>query len=129
MKLKRRIPQYVPIFGRKMRFYYQGMVRACSNCFEEHARRRCQNRKVQWTTYGSTFIHNNPSTKTAWYSRWWNIVESNNNERRNYVRPSRDYSNRREVRQNQQSQRRPDQSRTREHSKRSRTSSQHRKNI
>ena len=129
MKPKRPIPQYWQIFGRKITFYYSGIVRACSNCFKEHARRRCQNWKVQWTTYGSTFIHNNPGIKTAWYGRWWNIVESNNNERRNYVRPSRDYSNRRDVRQNQQSQRRPDQSVTREHSKRSRISSQHRKEI
>ena len=45
-----------PMYGRKLRIYYPGIDRACSNCYGMHARQRCRNEKVQWITYVRKFI-------------------------------------------------------------------------
>ena len=61
MKLRRHIPQYLPIYGRKLRIYYPGIDRAFSNCYGMHSRHRCRNEKVQWVSYGKDFISKNKS--------------------------------------------------------------------
>ena len=48
MRLKKHIPQFMPISGRKLRFYYNGIKRQCTNCYGHHAKQNCRNRKVEW---------------------------------------------------------------------------------
>ena len=83
MKLKKQIPQYLPIYGRKLRIYYPGIDRACSNCYGMHSRQKCRNDKVQWISYVRDFMSRNRSIDPAWYGKWWSIVER-----------ERDYENR-----------------------------------
>ena len=74
MKLKRPIPQFLPISGRKVRFYYNGIKRECTNCYGHHAKQNCRNQKVQWIDQVRSFMDKNPKISRLWYGKWWQIV-------------------------------------------------------
>ena len=38
MKLSKPIPQFMPVSGKKLRFYYNGIRRMCTNCYGYHAK-------------------------------------------------------------------------------------------
>jgi hypothetical protein len=48
MKLKQDMPQLVPIHGKRVRLYYRGIVKRCTNCFGIHQRKNCTEEKVPW---------------------------------------------------------------------------------
>ena len=76
MRIDRPMPQYLPMFGQKIRIYYTGVERTCTNCYlNGHVRRDCKNIKTQWINYVANFIDNNPEIPTEFYGRWAKIVE------------------------------------------------------
>ena len=74
MKLTKDIPQLIPMFGKRIRVYYRGVQKLCTNCFGAHSRLHCRNDKVRWITYVLNFMDQNPDIPAEMYGRWWQIV-------------------------------------------------------
>ena len=74
MKLKKDIPQLLPMFGKRIRVYYRGVQKLCTKCFGNHNRLHCRNDKVRWIDYVLRFIENNPDIPEEMYGRWWQVV-------------------------------------------------------
>jgi hypothetical protein len=70
VKLIKNIPELVPILGKRVKFFYPGIQRLCTNCFGEHSKQTCQSRKVPWNQYVSKFIELRPEIPREIFSRW-----------------------------------------------------------
>ena len=75
MKLRKDIPQFLPMHGRKIRIYFKNMNKLCTNCYGSHSRRQCTNERVPWVTYVRDFMKNNPEINEHYYGKWWDIVD------------------------------------------------------
>ena len=75
MKLNRDIPQFLPMHSRRIRIYYKGISKLCTQCFGSHTRRQCQNEKVPWIIYVRNYMFNNKEVDESLYGKWWNIAE------------------------------------------------------
>ena len=75
MKLSRDIPQFLPVYGRRIRFYYRGISKLCTQCFDKHNRRSCPNQKVPWINYVRDFMFNNEEIHEQLYGKWWDVVD------------------------------------------------------
>ena len=74
MKLWKPIPQFLPISGRKIRFYYNGIRRECTNCYGNHGKQNCRSKKVNWIEQVRNYMKINPSINKLWYGKWWPII-------------------------------------------------------
>jgi hypothetical protein len=55
LKLKKDIPEFLPMYGRKIRIFYIGMKRQCINCYEiGHLKADCPSDKKDWFGYIET---------------------------------------------------------------------------
>ena len=81
MKLERDMPQLIPMHGKRIRLYYRGIIKRCTNCFGTHQRKDCKEEKVPWINYVKEFIANFPEIPKESYGRWANIIDG--------VRPER----------------------------------------
>jgi hypothetical protein len=46
------LPEWMPMFGKKVRIYYHGMRKQCSNCYDlDHLRKDCTSPKLNWIGY------------------------------------------------------------------------------
>ena len=77
MKLIKPIPQFLPISGKKVRIFYNGIKRECTNCYGYHAKQNCSNKKVEWIDHVIKFINTNPKISKLWYGKWWPIINKN----------------------------------------------------
>ena len=75
MKLSRDMPQLIPMHGKKIRLYYRGIIKRCSNCFEAHQRKNCKSKKIPWISYVEQFTKNYPEIPREFYGRWANVIE------------------------------------------------------
>ena len=75
MKLTSDLPQFVPICGKRIRLYYRGIKKMCTNCFGAHARKVCTSTKVQWIQYVSDFMLSHDHIPMEHYGRWAAIVK------------------------------------------------------
>lgn len=55
LKLRRDIPEWVPILGKRIKISYPGVSRMCTNCFGKHPKKSCHSRKISWPGYISDF--------------------------------------------------------------------------
>ncbi len=47
--LKKHIPEFLPIAGRKLQVFYPGIPKACNNCYQVgHMKRNCKAKKREW---------------------------------------------------------------------------------
>ena len=74
MRLKKEVPQLLPMWGKRIRIYYRGVTKLCPNCFGAHARKNCKSEKVTWIQYVLRFMENNPDIPPEYYGKWWKIV-------------------------------------------------------
>ena len=74
MKLRKDIPQLIPMFGKRIRIYYRGVQKLCTKCFGKHSRLHCRNDKVRWIDYVLRFMEENPDIPERLYGRWWQVV-------------------------------------------------------
>jgi hypothetical protein len=65
MKLDLDISQMLPISGRKIKIYYGGIQKLCTNCFGKHQKRNYHSRKVLWIDYLSLFITENQNIQRS----------------------------------------------------------------
>ncbi len=49
IRLSKDIPQLLPILGKRIKIYFPGIQRLCSNCFGQHPKSACKSKRVVWT--------------------------------------------------------------------------------
>jgi hypothetical protein len=81
MRLKKEIPQLIPMLGKRVSIYYPGIRRLCSKCFEEHSGKFCKKTKVKWIDYVINFIETNKHVLEEAYGRWLEIIEKEEKEK------------------------------------------------
>ena len=69
------IPNLVPMDGKRVKLYYRGIDKQCSNCFGTHGRGNCKNEKITWLEYVFNFICANPDIPRSYYGKWIDIVQ------------------------------------------------------
>ena len=75
MQINNEIPQYLPMYGQKVRLYYRGIQKTCTNCYcNGHIRKDCQNKKRQWISYVMDFMEQYPNIPIDYYGRWAKVV-------------------------------------------------------
>ena len=74
MKLDMDIPQLLPMAGRRIKIYYRGIQKLCTNCFGKHTRRVCQSIKVPWFEYVRKFRTDNHEIPDELYGKWIEIL-------------------------------------------------------
>ena len=60
IKLRGDIPQLLPILGKRIRVYYPGIQRQCTNCFKGHPKNKCHSKKMSWNEYTLKFMNDHP---------------------------------------------------------------------
>ena len=75
MKLHKDIPQFLPMYGRRIRLYYKGISKLCTQCFGRHNRRSCANQKVPWINYIRDYMLKNEGVDEKLYGKWWEIID------------------------------------------------------
>jgi hypothetical protein len=81
MKLKREMPQLIPMHGKRIRLYYRGIIKRCTNCFGIHQRKNCKEEKVPWIKYVEQFISNYPEIPKESYGRWATMIDGISSKR------------------------------------------------
>ena len=74
MRLNKDIPQLIPMWGKRIRVYYRGVQKLCSNCFGHHPRKNCRSERVTWVTYCLKFMENHKDIPEELYGKWWKVV-------------------------------------------------------
>jgi hypothetical protein len=59
IRLRRDIPQFLPIMGRRIKIHYRGIQKLCPHCFGPHSKQACHSRKKQWKEYVNDFKNSN----------------------------------------------------------------------
>ena len=75
MKLKKEIPQVLPMCGKRIKVYYKGIDKLCTKCFGKHPRRVCKNEKVPWIDYVAKFVDSNADIPDQAYGRWIEVLK------------------------------------------------------
>ena len=70
VKLARELPQFMPMYGKRVRLYHRGITKRCTNCFQPHKRNQCKNEKVIWPEYVRRFAETFPEIPGSMYGRW-----------------------------------------------------------
>jgi hypothetical protein len=65
----------IPMHGKRIRLYYRGIIKRCTNCFGAHQRKNCKEEKVPWIKYVEQFITNFPEIPKESYGRWANMID------------------------------------------------------
>jgi len=75
VRLDKRIPQYLPMFGMKIKIYYRGIAKMCTNCYKTgHIQKDCDELRVSWIEYVTDFINNNEDIPEGLFGRWMKIA-------------------------------------------------------
>jgi hypothetical protein len=46
------VPEWLPMYGKKVRIFYHGMKRQCNGCFHlDHMKWECKEEKINWKAY------------------------------------------------------------------------------
>ena len=70
MLLRRPIPQFLPMDGKKIRIFHKGIAKQCSKCYRKgHLRSGCPNKNEDWLTYVDRFMINEDLDET-FYGNW-----------------------------------------------------------
>ena len=75
MKLAVPVPQFLPMHGKRIRIYHNGITKLCTNCYGRHTRRQCRNNKVPWIEYVRDFMKSNMDIGESYYGKWWDIID------------------------------------------------------
>ena len=70
VRLEKELPQLAPIMGKRIRFYYKGIQKLCTNCFGPHPKKHCRSGKVEWMDYVEHFVNSNGNVPREVYGRW-----------------------------------------------------------
>ena len=79
MRLKRGLPQFVPMYGKRITLKHFGITKMCTNCYGPHIRKWCKEEKVPWLQYVEGFMKRFPKVPRDYYGRWADKVEDYSN--------------------------------------------------
>ena len=75
MQLDHPIPQLLPMAGKRVKIYYKGIQKLCTNCFQPgHQKLRCPNTRKNWLSYVDLFMLSNELPEEV-YGKWNDRVE------------------------------------------------------
>jgi len=75
IKLKRPIPQFLPMYGYKIKVYYRDIEKVCTKCFRPgHLQNDCQNQQKEWLHEVVDFIQNNEQIDDELFGRWLSLA-------------------------------------------------------
>ena len=70
MKMSKRIPQIIPLCGRRVKIDYLNIQKLCTKCYGPHFRNICkQESKVQWHDYVEKFMLTHPDLPEGLYGK------------------------------------------------------------
>jgi len=71
VKLRRSIPQFLPMYGYKVKVYYKDIPKVCTNCYKAgHIRRECTNENKSWIEHVVEYISNNENIPEEMFGLW-----------------------------------------------------------
>ena len=75
MILEKKIPQFLPMYSKKVEVYYRGMEQLCNKCYKRgHLRSKCEEKKVEWMDYVVDFIQDTDYEPEV-YGKWMSIAK------------------------------------------------------
>ena len=74
MRLDRQIPQFLPMYGKKIKIEHRSIQVLCTNCYGKHTRKVCKSEKVQWMDYVEKFMNENPDINNDMIGKWYDIA-------------------------------------------------------
>jgi hypothetical protein len=77
MRLKKDIPNWLPIYGRRICIEYKGIKKQCNWCYGPHMRKFCKNEKMTLDEYATRFRLQHPSIPELYYGRLAKIENLN----------------------------------------------------
>ena len=75
MRLDRPIPQFLPMYGKKVRVDHRSQHIMCTNCYGRHPRKVCKSEKVPWMDYVVSFMRSNENVTNNMIGRWFDIAK------------------------------------------------------
>jgi hypothetical protein len=75
MRLDRPIPQFLPMYGKKVRIDHRSQHIMCTNCYGKHPRKVCKSEKVGWMDYVVSFMRTNQDVTNDMIGRWYDIAK------------------------------------------------------
>ncbi len=75
LKLQAHIPEFLPMFGRRIRIYYVGMKKQCNNCFEiGHLKADCEEDKKDWFGFIEDLIDSGTFARDL-FGEWPEVIK------------------------------------------------------
>ena len=68
------------MWGKRIRVYYRGVQKLCSNCFGPHPRKNCRSERVTWVAYCLRFMESQKDIPEELYGKWWKVVNEHYGE-------------------------------------------------
>ena len=81
MKLNSKIPQILPLWGKRVKIFHKGINKLCTCCFGQHQRSQCKAEKVSWAEYVANFAEAHPTLTQTFFGRWWDMTKKHGNEK------------------------------------------------
>jgi hypothetical protein len=79
MILEHKIPQLLPMNGRRVKIYHKGIEKLCTNCFDKHKKSECKaEKKKPWIDYVREFMTQHDYIPVELYGRWNDLVKTTN---------------------------------------------------
>ena len=75
MRLDANIPQFLPMYGKKVRVDHKGQQIMCTNCYGKHPRKVCKSERLEWMDYVVHFMKNNRDVSNSMIGRWFEIAK------------------------------------------------------
>jgi hypothetical protein len=70
------IPQYLPVFGKKVKIHYRGIVKQCTRCYEQgHLKKDCENQQITWLDYVEGFLNEYNHIPERLFGRWVTLIK------------------------------------------------------
>ena len=77
MILEHKIPQLLPMNGRRVKIYHRGIEKLCTKCFGKHRKSDCKHEtKVNWIDYVRQFILQNEFIPVELFGRWNDLIKT-----------------------------------------------------
>jgi hypothetical protein len=77
MKLEHKIPQLIPMNGRRVKIYHKGIEKLCTKCFAGHRKSECRSEtKVDWIDYVKHFMELHDFIPRELYGKWNEFVDN-----------------------------------------------------
>ena len=77
MKLEHKMPQLIPMNGRRVKIYHKGIDKLCTRCFGGHRKSECKSeKKVDWIDYVRNYMVQHDYVPKELFGRWNELVDN-----------------------------------------------------